>query len=591
MPGIWTQTLMAVLASLPQLCSLTWITKLVNTLPMKERLELIIQQALNSAFASGHLQPVGNPISIALETPKILAHGDYSANVAMTMASDQKRPPREIAGIIIDHIEDSQRILSKMEIAGPGFINFFIAQDKWYEVLRSVHSLDRGYGASRMGAGKRVQVEFVSANPTGPLHVGHGRCAAVGDTLAAILKAAGYEVEKEYYVNDSGRQILTLGQSVFFRCQQLLGKMVEFPADSYQGDYIRDLAQILVEREGKRLQEMPEDDAVGLCASFAANEILAGIRADLGAFGVSFDRWFSEQSLYDSGALRTVIQDLKERGVIYEQDGALWFRTRDYGDEKDRVVVRANGATTYFASDIAYHQNKFERKFERVIDIWGADHHGYVPRVSAAIQAQGYDKDKCHIILVQLVNLMRDGKPVTMSTRAGEFVTLKAVVDEVGRDVARFLFLLRHYDSPLDFDLELAKKQSNENPVYYVQYVHARISNIVKKAEQRGYKNIAWREDFPGLINLPEEVQMIKLMARYPEIVAQSALLMEPHRIPFYLKELAAAFHAYYHDRSKHQVVSDNAALSEARLFLVSAIRIIIGNGLRLMGVSAPQTM
>jgi arginyl-tRNA synthetase len=558
---------------------------------MKERLRAILQHALESAHAAGHLLPVEKAWSFSVETPKMVAHGDYSTNLAMAMASQQKRSPREIAGIIVDHVEDADHLIGKIEIAGPGFINFFIAEYKWYDVLKTVHRFGEEYGTSQIGVGNRVHIEYVSANPTGPLHVGHGRCAAVGDTLAAILQAVGYEVEKEYYVNDSGRQIRTLGESVFFRYRQLLGETVQLPPGFYQGDYIRGLAQMLVHQKDRDLMEMAEDEAIGLCAEFAAGEILGDIKRDLGAFGVSFDRWFSEQSLYDSGAVSTVIQDLKNQGLMYEQDGALWFRTQDYGDEKDRVVVRSSGVTTYFASDIAYHKDKFERKFDRIIDIWGADHHGYVPRVSASIEAQGYDKDKYSTILVQLVNLLRGGKPVTMSTRAGEFVTLKEVIDEVGRDVARFLFLLRHYDSPLDFDLDLAKKQSNENPVYYVQYVHARISNILMKAEERGYDTVSWHQDFPRLIDLPEEVQLIKLIARYPEMVARSALLMEPHRIPFYLRELAAAFHAYYHDRGKHQVVSDNAALSKARLYLVSAIRIVIRNGLTLMGVSAPDTM
>jgi len=558
---------------------------------MKKKLRLLVQQALESAITAGHFQPVDPLPSIVLETPKIAAHGDFSTNVAMAVAASQKRVPREIAAIIMDHIEDSGRMLSKMDVAGPGFINFFVARDIWYEVLKTVHDEDKIYGTSQIGLGKRVQIEFVSANPTGPLHVGHGRCAAVGETLAAILQAAGYEVEKEYYVNDSGRQIRTLGESVFIRYQQLLGKNINVPEDGYQGGYIKDLARILIDQEGERLLDMPEEEAIALCAGFAADKILEGIRQDLDTFGVSFGRWFSEQHLYDSGAVGDVIQDLKSRDIVYEHDGALWFRAKDFRDEKDRVVVRTNGLTTYFASDIAYHKDKLERKFDRIIDIWGADHHGYVSRVSASIEALGYSKDRFQVLLVQLVNLLRDGKPVAMSTRAGEFVTLKEVVDEVGLDAARFLFLLRHYESPLDFDLEVAKRESNDNPVYYVQYVHARISNILKKAEERGYKDIYWDKDFPGLINLPEEIQLIKLMARYPEIVEQSALLMEPHHIPFYLKKLAGTFHAYYHDRNKHKVVSDNAKLSAARLYLVSAIRIIIRNGLTLMGVSAPERM
>ncbi len=558
---------------------------------MKEKLSFIVRHAIDSAVAAGHLKPIDPPPSMVLEIPKIAAHGDFSTNIAMTMAALQNRAPKEIARIIIDHIEDRDHLLSKTEVAGPGFINFFIAPDRWHEVLKAVHQEDTAYGTSQAGLGKRVQIEFLSANPTGPLHVGHGRCAAVGDTLAAILSATGYEVEKEYYVNDSGRQIRTLGESVFVRYQQLLGKTIDLPAENYQGSYINDLARILLDQEGEHLLELPEEEAVTHCARFAAMKIFEGIREDIVAFGVSFGHWFSEQFLYDSGAVQAVIQDLKSRDIIYEHDGALWFRTKDFGDEKDRVVVRANGLTTYFASDIAYHKNKFDRKFDRIIDIWGADHHGYVPRVSASIRALGYDGDRFQVFLVQLVNLLRGGKPVAMSTRAGEFVTLREVIDEVGRDAARFLFLLRHYESPLDFDLELAKKQSNDNPVYYVQYVHARISNILKKAEERGYKDIDWHDDFSKILTLPEELQLIKLMARYPEVVARSARLMEPHRVPFYMKELAAAFHAYYHDRNKHKVVSDDAKLSAARLYLVSAIRIIIKNGLSLMGVSAPETM
>jgi len=558
---------------------------------MKEKLGLLVQQALKSAFSAGHLQPVDPIPSIVLETPKIPAHGDYSTNIAMTMAASQKKAPQEIAKIIIDCVQDPEHLISNMEVAGPGFINFFIAQDKWYEVLKTINDEDEAHGISQVGLGKRIQIEFVSANPTGPLHVGHGRCAAVGETLATILKAFGYEVEKEYYVNDSGNQIRTLGESVFVRYQQLLGKTVNLPENGYQGSYIKNFAQTLLDQEGERLLDMPKEEAIALCARFAATKILAGIREDLVAFGVSFDEWLSEESIYNSGAVQAVIQDLKSQDIIYKKDGALWFRTSDFGDEKDRVVVRANGLTTYFASDIAYHKDKFERKFDRIIDIWGADHHGYIPRVAASIKALGYNRDRFQVLLVRLVNLLRDGRPVTMSTRAGEFVTLREVIDEVGRDAARFLFLLRHYESPLDFDLELAKKQSNDNPVYYVQYVHARISNILKKAAERGYKEIDWHDDFSKRLTLPEEIQLIKLMARYREVVAISARLMEPHRIPFYLKDLAGAFHAYYHDRSKHKVVSDDAKLSAARLYLVSAIRIIIRNGLTLMGVSAPERM
>jgi len=558
---------------------------------MRDTIRNMIHNALASAFEAGALQPLSSPPSIAVEIPKQAANGDFSTNIAMTMASSQRKPPREIADTLIAHLNDPKGFLAKVEVAGPGFVNFFITPDHWYVVLKAVHRQGRTYGTSDFGRGKRVQVEFVSANPTGPLHVGHGRCAAVGDTLAAVMKTAGYEVEREYYVNDSGRQIHTLGNSVFLRYRQLHGHNVEFPADAYQGEYIKDLAQAVSDRQGTQLLDLPENEAIESCARFAAEEILTEIKTDLAAFNVSFNSWFSEQHLFDTNRVDQVVAGMREKGVVYVHDGALWFRTSDYGDEKDRVVVRANGLTTYFASDIAYHEEKFERGFDQVIDVWGADHHGYIPRVSASVQAMGYERTRLGFVLVQLVNLLRGGKPVAMSTRAGEFVTLRDVIREVGKDAARFLFLMRHYESPLDFDLELAKKQSNENPVYYVQYVHARISNILKRAQSQGYGTATWEEDFPELINLPEEIQLIKLMERYPEVIIQSARLLEPHRIPFYLKELAGAFHTYYHDRNKHQVVSDNPRLTMARLFLVSGIRIIIRNGLTLMGVSAPESM
>lgn len=558
---------------------------------MRQAIQDMLHAALSSAVEAGELEAPTVPPSTVLEIPKVEANGDFSTNLAMTMASMQKRAPRDIAAVLMSHLKDPDGLLAKVDIAGPGFVNFFVQPHRWYDILRAVHAEGRRYGRSRLGEGKRVQVEFVSANPTGPLHVGHGRCAAVGDTLSALLEAVGYDVEREYYVNDSGRQILTLGRSVFLRYLELLGEVVEFPEDGYQGEYIKDLAKDMVSQQGTRLQELPRPEAVDRCARFAAGRILGEIKDDLKSFNVAFDRWFSEQSLFDSGSVDQAIEELKEKGVVYEYDDALWFRTSEYGDEKDRVVVRSNGLTTYFASDIAYHKDKLERGFDRVINIWGADHHGYIPRVRAAVEAMGHEGERLDVVVVQLVNLLRGGKPVAMSTRAGAFVTLRDVVQEVGKDAARFLFLLRHYDNTLDFDLELAKKQSNENPVYYVQYVHARISNILRKAEARGYELTEWRNEYSESINLPEEIGLIKLMERFPEVVMQSASRLEPHRIPFYLKDLAGAFHAYYHDRNKHQVVGDDRQLSMARLFLVSAVRSIIRNGLAFLGVSAPESM
>ena len=559
---------------------------------MKQKIKKIILQAAADAHKSGVLPSAIFPPA-DVETPKIEAHGDFSSNIAMVMASAQKMPPRKIAQAILSHLKDPENLIAKTEIAGPGFINFFIAISAWYPVLNEIHEADCRYGASGMGNGKKIQVEFVSANPTGPLHVGHGRGAAVGDSVANILSFCGYEVQREYYINDSGRQINTLGRSVFLRYKELFRQKTDFPEDCYQGDYIRDIAANVREQKGDALLALEENQAISHCARFAADDILAGIRQDLSDFGVSFDRWYSEQSLFDAGVVTAVIEEFRKRETIYEKDGALWFKTSDYGDEKDRVVVRSNGQTTYFASDIAYHQDKFRRGFERIIDVWGADHHGYIPRMSASVQASGHSKEQFHVILVHLVNLLRAGQPVAMSTRSGEFVTLQDVVSEVGKDAARFIFLTRHYESPLDFDLEIAKQKSNDNPVYYVQYVHARISSIIAKGEERGIrlsellKNSKISEMLP-MLKEAEEIQLMKTLGRYPEIVETAGDFMEPHRITYFLMNLAAEFHAYY---NKHKVLADDPLLSAGRLYLVLAIQKVIRNGLTLLGVSAPEKM
>jgi len=458
----------------------------------------------------------------------------------------------------------------------------------WHSVLRKIHEEDVLYGASNIGNGRKIQVEFVSSNPTGPLHVGHGRGAAVGDSVANILRFCGYDVQKEYYINDSGRQINTLGKSVYLRYRELMGENIQFPDECYQGDYIRDYAKEIIELKGKALFDQDEEQSIFFCARFAAERIIKDIRKDLMDFGIEFDNWFSEQSLYDTGKVNAVIEYFKGKNIIYEKDGALWFKTTYFGDEKDRVVVRKNGQTTYFASDIAYHMDKFERGFHRVIDVWGADHHGYIPRVTGAIEASGLNRDRFHVILVQLVNLLREQVPVAMSTRAGEFVTLNEVVQEVGRDAARFIFLTRHYESPLDFDLELAKKKTNDNPVFYVQYVHARISSISRKSRERSSYELEWDETAAVMLQEPEEINLIKAMIRYPEVVEDSAKYMEPHRITFYLMDLASSFHAYY---NKHRVLSDDPLLSKGRLYLVLAVQKVIRNGLSLLGVSAPEKM
>jgi arginyl-tRNA synthetase len=554
---------------------------------MKQKVKKFILDAINKAHKTGAL-PYPEIPDVLVEVPKIETHGDYSTNIAMVMASIQKMPPRKIAQCIVDSIDDPMGMVAKMEIAGPGFINFFLSQSAWHPILREIYKQDTQYGASDIGNGKKIQVEFVSSNPTGPLHVGHGRGAAVGDSVGNILSFCGYDVQKEYYINDSGRQIETLGRSVFLRYKTLLGHDIQFPEECYQGDYIQDFAARIQKEKKDGLLEMPEPDAVGYCARFAAGQIITAIREDLESFGITFDRWFSEQSLYDSGKVDAVIQALQSRNIVYEKDGALWFKTTTYGDEKDRVVVRQNGHTTYFASDIAYHQDKYDRGFDKVIDVWGADHHGYIPRMTASVVACGYDKEQFAVILVQLVNLLRGGEPVAMSTRSGEFITLKDVISEVGRDAARFIFLTRHYESPLDFDLELAKKKTNDNPVYYVQYVHARISSIIRKGRERGIHAMGWEDTAVESITEPEEMNLIKIMDQYPEVVQNSANFMEPHRITYYLMNLASAFHSYY---NKHRVLVDDPVVAQARLYLVTAVKKIIRNGLVLLGVSAPEKM
>jgi arginyl-tRNA synthetase len=555
---------------------------------MKHEIKRTLVNAAQKAFENGML-PSDKMPEMEIEEPRHLAQGDYSTNVAMVSAAIQKMPPRKIAESLVAFI-DTGRLIEKVEIAGPGFINFFLAHEAWYPVLDRVLEQDERYGASDIGQNARVQVEFVSANPTGPLHVGHGRGAAVGDSVGNILSFAGFDVQKEYYINDSGRQIRTLGTSVWLRVLQQSGQDIVFPDACYQGAYINDLAAQILEQEGHSFVQSDEPEAIDRCATFAAKKILEGIKEDLSGFGVTFDQWFSEQSLYDSGRVQQAIDAFTARDLIYEHEGARWFRTQDFGDEKNRVVVRNNGLTTYFASDIAYHMEKYERGFDRVIDVWGADHHGYIKRMEASVVASGRKSDQFEVILVQLVNLLRGGKPFQMSTRAGEFVTLKDIVDEVGKDAARFMFLSRSYDSGLDFDLELAKQKNADNPVYYVQYVHARITGILLKAKQ---ESILGDIDFSRgqhieLLTTAEEINLLKLLNAFKATVEKSATTLHPHVIFTYLMSLASAFHGYY---NKYKVITDKKDLTQARLSLVLGVKKVIRNGLMLLGVSAPERM
>ena len=554
---------------------------------MKSELKTLLGQALATASDNGEIPDCPMP-EIEIEIPRQAAHGDFSTNIAMVLASRLKMKPRTIAEILIRRLKDPDGILERTDVAGPGFINFHFHPGAWIHQVQTILEQAESYGTCNIGKQRRVQVEFVSSNPTGPLHVGHGRGAAVGDSMASILACCGYDVQREYYINDSGRQIQTLGRSVFLRYQEHLGETVFFPEDCYQGGYIREIAAEIAKRKGNSLLDEPDDKAVSYCATYAAGIILEGMKQDLESFGVRYDNWFSEQSLVDSGQVDAVIQRFRELGTIYEKDGAWWFHTTAHGDEKDRVVIRNNGQTTYFASDIAYHYNKYERGFETVIDVWGADHHGYIPRIAAAIQAHGLRREQFEVILVQLVNLLRGGVQVAMSTRAGEFVTLRDVMDEVGTDAARFLFLTRHYDSPLDFDLDLARKKSNENPVYYVQYVHARICSMIRKAVDLGIPDTGWTDAAVSILNTDDDILLIRLISRYPEVVQLSATHLEPHRITFFLMELAGAFHAYY---NRQRVITEDAQETRCRLLLMQAVRQVIKNGLRLLGVSAPESM
>jgi arginyl-tRNA synthetase len=554
---------------------------------MKQALAALLKKSIQSGIAAGLLPAAALP-PVEVEWTKDPGHGDYTSNAAMVLAAQTKKNPREIARILLERIDDSGQVLEKVEIAGPGFMNFFIRESCWSSFLKKVDDEGNRYGSSDLGKGRRIQVEFVSANPTGPLHIGHARGAVVGDVMANILAAVGYDIFREYYINDAGNQMNNLGKSVLLRYRELLGRTEEFPEGCYKGEYIRDLAAELLKRERERYLDMDAQEAIPLLTAYAGGAILEGIKEDLRNFGVVFDLYFSERELYREDGVGILLRMLQEKGFIYREGEALWFRTTAFGDEKDRVVVRQNGDPTYFAADIAYHRNKFLRGFDTVIDIWGADHHGYIPRMSAAVQALGYEKDALKVILVQLVNLLRDGKPVAMSTRSGEFDTLREVVDEVGKDAARYNFLMRRSDSHLDFDLELAKRQSNENPVYYVQYAYARICSIIRMAAERGVATPLYSETELILLKLPEEIDLIKAITRFPEVVDGAARTLEPHRLTFYLNDLAAIFHSYY---NKNKVISDDGALTGARLFLVKSVRTVLENALTMLGVSTPKKM
>ncbi|MBK1720350.1 arginine--tRNA ligase [Thiocystis violacea] len=593
---------------------------------MKQDIKELLSAALARLVADGQLAVTELP-EPQVDRAKDTTHGDFATNLAMVLAKLARARPRELAERLVAALPDSP-LVARVEIAGPGFINFFLAEDAYRGVIPRILESGHDYGRGHVGAGKRVQVEFVSANPTGPLHVGHGRGAAYGAVVADLLAAVGFDVHREYYVNDAGRQMDILGTSVWLRYLELCGENLRFPSNGYKGDYVWDIAATLHREHGDAyrvdadqvlaglppdapLEGEPQDQAGdkeahidGLIATakrllgdnryryvfeLGLNTILDDIRADLSEFGVDYQEWYSERSLTESGAVNKAIERLRESGHLYENNGALWFRSTAFGDEKDRVVVRENGQSTYFASDIAYHMDKLERGFDRVIDIWGADHHGYIPRVKAALRALGDDSDRLDVLLVQFAILYRGGEKAQMSTRSGEFVTLRELRREVGRDAARFFYIMRRCEQHLDFDLDLAKSESSDNPVYYVQYAHARVCSVLRQAAERGLVI----EPSPGATHLERlaedhEQALLRTLTRYPEVVETAALKEEPHQLTNYLRELANEFHTYY---NAHPFLVEDAQLRDARIKLILAARQVLRNGLGLIGVSAPESM
>jgi arginyl-tRNA synthetase len=525
--------------------------------------------------------------SIEAEVPPNDSIGDLATPVAMSLSKKLKKPPREIAEELVNSIKDKSAF-EKIDIAGPGFINFTFSKEYLYSEMKKLMEYKSGFLREDIGKGKKVQIEFISANPTGPLHLGHGRGGATGEALSNLLKAAGYKVEREYYINDAGKQVKLLGLSVFARYQQLLGIEYPFPEEGYKGGYIEDVANEIIKENGKKFLQTSFEAVSDFFIDYSYRMILSGIKKDLKDFGINFDTWQSEGELYKKGDVEGAIEDLKIKGFIYEKDGAAWFKSTAFGDDKDRVIIKQDGEYTYFTSDIAYHRKKIEKRYDEMVDIWGADHHGYIPRVKAVIEALGYPKEKLKVLLVQMVNLLRGGKPVQMSKRAGEFITLREVMNEVGPDTTKFIFLTRRPDSHLDFDLEVAKAQSSENPVFYVQYANARINSIFTHAKEKGINTDRLYDADLMLLSVYDELRIIRKLLIYPMVFEGAVNTYEPHRITFYLQEISGMFHPYY---NKFRVVSDDIELTRAKLALCEAIRIVLRDGLEILGISAPEKM
>lgn len=551
-----------------------------------EQVQQAIKDALKAAIQKAGIIEDASSLNIHLETPKSKENGDYATNVAMQLTKLAKKPPRAIAEAILENLETEQTNIENIEIAGPGFMNITLRKDYLADVVKMV--LDQGvnYGRTNTGKGEKVQVEFVSANPTGDLHLGHARGASVGDSLCNVLDFAGYDVSREYYINDAGNQINKLANSLEARYREALGLPFNMPEDGYHGKDIIEIAKELSAEYGPEILDKSDEERFEFFREHGLKHEFGKLQKDLHDFRVDFDVWFSETSLYKDGKVETALQKLRDNGHVFEQDGAIWFRSTTFGDDKDRVLVKSDGSYTYLTPDISYHEDKLRRGFDQLINIWGADHHGYIPRMKAAIEALGYDRDRLEVEVIQMVNLMRNGEKVKMSKRTGNAVTLRELVEEVGLDAVRYNFAMRAGDSHLDFDLDLAVKQSNENPVYYAQYAHARISSILRQSEEKGFVPSIEHLD---ALSTEKDIELLKKVGDFPQIVADAARVRAPHRIANYIQELAATFHRFYN--AEKVLDEENKDRSEARLALITAVRTTIANALKLIGVSAPEKM
>jgi len=576
---------------------------------MRQQVQAIFSATLKACIDKGLLAPV--EVDVQVDAPKQAAHGDWATNLAMVLQKRVGKPPRQIAELLVQNLVDPTGVIAKCEIAGPGFINVRLAPDVWFKALQPVLEQPETFGTSRSGKGEKVLVEFVSANPTGPMHVGHGRGAVVGDVLCNLLKNAGYDVSREYYINDAGGQIKVLGRSVHVRYQQAFGRNVELGEKMYPGDYVKDFAAQLKEKHGDKYLDAPEDQWLSLFTDYAIDKVLAMIRDDLQVFGIHFDRWFSERAeLHATQSVQKAIGKLETKGLIYkgtlpppkgkeiedyEPREQLLFKSTDFGDDQDRGLQKSDGTYTYFAGDIAYHENKLARDYHTLVNIWGADHAGAVTRLKAAVEALSGRKDALEIVLIQMVNLFRNGEPVRMGKRSGNFVALRDILDEVGTDATRFFFVMRSASTTLDFDLGLAKKQAKENPVFYVQYGHARIASMKRKAAEKGISAPKFDVELLKKLTKPEELELIKRALDWPDLVAGAAAAREPHRVVFYLQDLLAGFHSYYTkgrtDPSYKVVNEQDVPLTHARLLMCQALQTVVRNGLAILGVSAPEQM